>query len=52
MARDADPMNLNIFKEHALEAIQVIRNGDKWPHNNILYDHIRKITLQTRFYLV
>ena len=40
MTRDADSINLHIFKEQVLEAISTIRKGHKRPEKDTIYDHI------------
>ena len=41
MTRDADSINLHIFKEQVLEAISTIRKGHKRPEKDTIYDHIK-----------
>ena len=50
MARDADSINLNIFKEHVLEAISAIRKGYKKLENNIIHDYIKKNQATSTYY--
>ena len=42
MARNAESINFNIFKEHVLDAISAIRKGNKRPVNNTIYNFIKK----------
>ena len=41
MTRDADSINLHIFKEQVLEAISTIKKGHKRPEKDTIYDHIK-----------